>query len=305
MPEPPAFSDPASEETGDVRLRASRSAGPVVAAAVRLALAEARALGAAVLAVTAPMVLLAAAVRVVGAGAGAASGADAAGTFVDLAASVLLNASVLAFVRLYRRGAARAVADVWAEAAGVVGPVLRVTVLAALGLVAVAFPVVLAASVVGALAGPAAAAVVALVGLVAVLVVAVPLVSLASAAAALDGVAAGEAFRRAAGLARTDARLVAGTTAVAVVLFGAVLAAVAAALAATVGIGALDAPGPTSAAAGAALTLATLPVSVVFSLVWVVLYGSLVARAEGADLDADVAAIASGGETRGEPEGRP
>ncbi|HEX9950181.1 MAG TPA: hypothetical protein VGB53_00290, partial [Rubricoccaceae bacterium] len=276
MPDAPLFSDPALREAGAVRLREERDVGAVLSAALRLATSEARPLFTAVFAIVGPMILAAALVRVAG-GRGLASA-------VDGAANLLATVTVLAFVRLYVRGAPLGVADVWDEAKPLLGPVFVFLVLIIIGLVALLIPVSLLVAATGGGAVTGAFAVVAVVALV---LFGVPFVSLGLAAVGLDELRASEALARVRDLTRGRLGLVVGTFVVLILLAFFVLVVLGGTLGAlfSSGFSAGDpGGGPATAIATAALTLVALPVSVVVSLVWTVLYGSLVESAEGTSL---------------------
>ena len=286
------LSNPDVREAGAVRLREDRDAGAVLSAALRLGVSEARGLGAAVLAIAGPLVLAAALARLVGAGdAGAA-----VGSFLDLAASVLLSAAVFGYVRLYMAGAPAGVADVWEAAKPLVWPVFTFSAVGVFALALLAIPLVIVGASLYA-ASPALTAVLGVAVFVAFFLSAVPVFALGSVAVALDAMTTGEAFARAAGLVREQWPRVAATTVLVMLLAGFVVLLVVGALAGTVGTEGVEAMGgPTvlGAVGGAAVTLALLPVNVGFTLAWAVLYGSLVERAEGVSMGDDLDALAAG-----------
>ena len=288
---PMHLSDPDVREAGEIRLREDRDAGAVLSAALRLGVAEARGLGAAVLAIAGPLVLAAALARLVGADAGAA-----VGSFLDLAASVLLSATVFGYVRLYMAGAPSGVADVWEAAKPLVWPVFAFSAVGVFALALLAIPLVIVGSALYA-ASPALTAVLGVAAFVAFFLSAVPVFALGSVAVALDAMTTGEAFARAAGLVRDQWPRVAAATVLVMLLAGFVVLLVVGALAGTVGaenVEAMSGPTVLGAIGGAAVTLALLPVNVGFTLAWAVLYGSLVERAEGVSMGGDLDALAAG-----------
>ena len=283
MPEP--FSDPEFHEAGEVRFRAPRRAGAVVGTAVAFAAAQAGPLGAAVVAIAGPLVIL-------GALAGAAGEAQpiaSVGVFVSLAGSVLLTSAVLAFVRLYQAEAPRGVADVWEEVKDLVGVVFRVTAYSLLAVLLLAIPLVIVLAMLWQISQPLAVVAGVAAGL-ALVFTAAPVLALAPAAAALDGLDVGAALRRAADLVRAEWGLTVGVTVMVGVLTVGVLAGAAAVLESTVGT-----EGAAAAVGGAVVSLVTMPVSAVLTLVWVTLYGSLVARVERPELSDEMDALEAGG----------
>ena len=300
MPDAPLFSDPALREAGAVRLREERDVGAVLSAALRVAISEARPLFTAVFAIVGPMILAAALVRAVGGAGGALLGSA-----VDAAANLLATVTVLAFVRLYVRGAPLGVADVWDEAKPLLGPVFAFLVLVILGLVALLVPVSLRAAASG---GGVATGAVAVVAGVALVLVGVPLVSLGLAAVGLDEMRAAEALGRVRDLTRGRLGLVLGTLVLLIGLAVFVLIVLGGALGAVfaAGVSAGDPEGgPGTAITTAVLTLVALPVSVVVSLVWTVLYGSLVESAEGTSLGEGLDSLARALDDRPAEAARP
>ena len=286
------LSDPGFREAGPVRLREDREAGAVLAAALRLGVAHALPLGAAVLAIAGPLVLAGALARVVG---GAEAGV-AVGSVLDLVASVLVAASVFGFLRLSLAGAPAGVADVWEAAKPLAWPLFAFSAVGAVALVLLAMPLVAAGTALAA-ASPPLAVVFGVAALAAFALTALPVFALGTVAVALDRLPTGEAFTRAAVLVRAQWPRVAAATVLVLLLTGFVLVAVVGALAGTVGEAGIEATGGTTVAGalgGAALTLATLPINVGFTLAWTVLYGSLVERAEGVAMADDLAALAAG-----------
>ncbi|HEX8297644.1 MAG TPA: hypothetical protein VF594_00675 [Rubricoccaceae bacterium] len=280
MPDAPLFSDPALVEVGAIRLREERDVGSVLSAALRLAISEARSLFTAVFAIVGPMILAAALVR----SAGGAVGGAFLGSVVDGAASLLATVTALAFVRLYMRGDPLSVADVWDEAKPLIGPVFVLLLVVVIGLVGLLIPVSL---IVAATGGGVMTGALAVLVFGAFVLVGVPLVSLSLAAVGLDEMRAVEALARIRDLTRDRLGLVLGTL---VLLVGLALFMLFI-LGGTLGVffgstvsGDDPSASPSMAVASAVLTLIALPVSVVISLVWAVLYGSLVEAAEGPSL---------------------
>ncbi len=283
MTDAPLFSDPALREAGAIRVREERTAGDVLATAIRLAISEARPFFTALFAIVGPMVVAGALVRLA-----AGTPGELVGTLVDAAANLLATASALGFARLYVRGGPLEVADVWDEARGLLGLLFRfVLVLMWLAFVLI-IPVALLVSAVGggSMAGAGSVVGAGVVALAALFVVS-PLVSLALVAVGLDEMRPLEALRRARDLARPHLGLVAltlvlvaGVSVFALVVVGGLFGALFAA-------GVADPASAASRAVPAAIgTLLVLPVGAVMTLVWVVLYGSLVEMEEGASLGA-------------------
>lgn len=287
----PTFSD--SEDEGEIRFVAPRRAGDVVSAALRFAGTEARTLGLAVLAIVGPLVLAAAALRVIG----GTGGGDTLASLADIGVNVLLTAVVLAYVRAYRAATLGAgeVADVWDETKTLLGPVAVATGAMLLAALALMIPIVLVVTGL-LLASPVLAVGVGGVLVVALLLFAVPQLSLAIVAVGLDGLEPLAAFRRASALVRGDRSLVLRTVGLLFVAASLVLVCVGGGVAASLGADRMAEPGVGAALATALVSVVTLPVSVVLSVAFVVLYGSLVAGGDDDPLRDDVDAIARLGE---------
>ena len=275
------FSDPAFREAGAIRLREDRDAGAVLSAALRLGATTARDLGAAALAIAGPMYLLGGAARAIGGTAGGqADGGEVLGQLLDGVGGFLLTAAVFAFARLYATGAPTAVGDVWDGAKRLVWPLFRFGVATGLAFVVLAVPVLGAMALVGG-SSPAGIAVAGTLALALVLAGA-PFVSVAQAALALDGLGVRDAYARARGLLQGQFGRTLGTLALVGLLVGFVSVAVVGALTAAAGEGL--GTGVLGALTTTVLSLAMLPVSVLITLFQVVLYGSVVERAEGTSL---------------------
>ncbi len=313
MSDLPPLSDPSFREVGAIRIREEREPGAVLAAAINLATSEARPLFTAVFAIAGPMVLLAALARVLG---GATVG-DAVGTVLDLWASVMSSAAVFGFVRLYASGRTRDVGDVWDEAKALIGPLFVYLLVIALGLFALLIPVSLIGSALAGMSVPVLV-VVGIVLAIGVVVYVVPPLSLGIVAVAVDGMGVGAALSHVQALIVGRRKHVVLTMLLMVAIAVFVLVVLSGVLGALIVSGVASADptgGPAVALSSAVLTLVLLPVGVLSSLVWVLLYGSLADTVEGASLGSDLERLAGtdllgvgrrpeaprGGETHDEP----